>query len=138
MKKKISKGSSPAKTQNPNSLSIQASYEGPLPQANDYGRYEQICPGAADRILAMAENEQISQHKTLEKQQEHLHKMQEIGLKGEISEIRVGQILAFSIAVITIFVGAYTAMNGAEIAGGIIGVGGVTGLVLAFIKGRDK
>jgi len=34
------------------------SYEGPLPPSAEFGRYEEILPGAAERILAMAEREQ--------------------------------------------------------------------------------
>lgn len=33
---------------------------GPLPQARDFADYEQVLPGAAHRILKMAEREQIS------------------------------------------------------------------------------
>jgi len=34
------------------------SYEGPLPPSAEFGRYNEILPGAAERILAMAEREQ--------------------------------------------------------------------------------
>ncbi|MHB8129171.1 MAG: DUF2335 domain-containing protein [Mobilitalea sp.] len=39
-------------------------YEGPLPPASEFERYERVCPGAADRILSMAENEEAHRHRT--------------------------------------------------------------------------
>ena len=33
-------------------------HQGPLPAPDDLMKYERICPGAAERILKMAENEQ--------------------------------------------------------------------------------
>ncbi len=33
-------------------------YKGPIPSPEDFQKYNEILPGAADRILAMAENEQ--------------------------------------------------------------------------------
>lgn len=42
-------------------------HAGPLPDAETFARYDQILPGAADRILRMAENEQNARHKAQEK-----------------------------------------------------------------------
>ena len=58
-----------------------------------------------------------------EKEQGHQHEMEGKAVSGEICERRLGQILAFSIAVVTIFTGAYTAILGAEIAGGLSALG---------------
>lgn len=38
-------------------------HRGPLPQVEDFEGYERICPGAADRILTMAELQQQQAHK---------------------------------------------------------------------------
>lgn len=38
--------------------------QGPLPAANEFARYEEVCPGAAATILRMAEQEQLHRHKT--------------------------------------------------------------------------
>ena len=105
----------------------QALYTGPIPQPNHLEHYDKICPGAADRIISMAE-----------KEQSHQHSVEKDAIAGEISERRLGQLLAFGIAFATIGVGAYTGINGAEITGSFIGVGGVTGLAWIFIKGRDR
>jgi uncharacterized membrane protein len=41
-------------------------FQGPLPQSGDFAAYERTLPGAADRILKMAEN-QASHRQTLER-----------------------------------------------------------------------
>ena len=35
---------------------IEQSYQGPIPTASEFGRYEDVLPGAADRILKMSES----------------------------------------------------------------------------------
>lgn len=37
---------------------VKYSYQGPIPQAEELGRYNMIVPGAAERIIKMAEEEQ--------------------------------------------------------------------------------
>lgn len=39
-------------------LRIERTFIGPLPPPEDFAKYEQVMPGTADRILAMAEKEQ--------------------------------------------------------------------------------
>lgn len=62
-------------------------YEGPLPPASEFERYEQVCPGAADRILAMAENEEA-----------HRHHTEDRIVDSVIKQTKLGQIFAFTIA----------------------------------------
>lgn len=50
-------------------------YSGPLPACDDFARYEQVLPGAADRIMAMAEeglrqNGERIKNETIEKKAE--------------------------------------------------------------------
>lgn len=40
------------------SIIINQSHSGPLPVSSEFGRYEAVLPGSADRILSMAEREQ--------------------------------------------------------------------------------
>ena len=42
-------------------------YSGPIPEPDTFRRYEEVLPGAADRILIMAEKEQNSRHKINDK-----------------------------------------------------------------------
>ncbi len=49
-----------------------------------------------------------------------------------------GQIFGFIIALFTVGCGTYAAVSGAEIAGSLIGTGGVASLVAVFIHGRKS
>ena len=56
---------------------VESAWAGPLPPPNDVQAYENMLPGAADRILTLAEKQQDHGHRLIEKQQEHEHKMEE-------------------------------------------------------------
>jgi uncharacterized membrane protein len=43
------------------------SYSGPLPPASEVAKYEEVYPGAAERIISLAENVQKLQEKALDK-----------------------------------------------------------------------
>jgi uncharacterized membrane protein len=68
----------------------------------------------------------------------HRHTMEKLMIKYDAREVLVGQVLAFAIASITVVGGVYAAVNGANVAGSLIGLSGVTGLVSAFIIGRNQ
>jgi len=129
------KRSKPAKAQNTvlqqNSASQQQAvihqFSGPIPPPAVLREYNLILPDAANRIIKMAEDEAG-----------HRRRIEYKALTGDIWEGRIGQFLAFLIGIFTIGCGTYSAINGAELAGGIIGVGGVGSLVAAFIWGRKK
>ena len=66
-------------------------YSGPLPHPKILSGYEQILPGTADRIVAMAEREQ-----------EHRHNMQEKMIKTESRDSVGGMVCAFVLSVLCI------------------------------------
>jgi len=76
--------------------------------------------------------------KMAEKEQDHQHNLQKIGLNGEIWDARIGQILGFLIGFGALGYGSHTAIAGAEIAGSLIGVGGIGSLVAVFVYGRKQ
>jgi uncharacterized membrane protein len=100
-------------------------YSGPIPSAQELQRYEQVQPGLADRIVSMAE-----------KEQGHRHTIETTTMNLDFAEGKRGQIFAFLIGTGAIIVGGYCAIHGANIAGSIIGGGGVVGLVSVFVYGR--
>lgn len=102
-------------------------FSGPIPPPSFLKEYEEILPNAADRILTMAE-----------KQGEHRRFMEKTWLKLSNREVHFGQILGFLIGVIAIVAGAYTAINGAGISGGLLGTSGVVGLVTVFVVGSKQ
>lgn len=109
-----------------------AAFSGPIPPPDLLSGYESACPGAADRIIRMAEEEGV-----------HRRSVQKLVVDAQIEEVRSqfaeakrGQICAVVIAVAGLFAGAYTAVAGYQIAGSFLGVGGVGGIVTTFILGR--
>lgn len=110
----------------------ETSFSGPIPPPGILDKYNQILPGAADRILSMAEKEQGHR----QKMQEKLVDAQVTDINQERSERKLGQIFGFSIGVISIISGSVTAILGSPWAGGFIGSAGVAGLVSVFVLGR--
>lgn len=96
-------------------------------------RYERIYPGFADRILKLTEIEgahrRALESRSLEAQIKHQIRFD--------NEVKLGQILAFMIAITAILGGAYTAMKGHELSGAFISALGIGGIVTAFLNTRN-
>jgi hypothetical protein len=60
------------------------SYSGPLPRPDDFAAYERVLPGAADRILKMAEN-----------QAGHRQALERKAITGDLAKSMLGTILAY-------------------------------------------
>lgn len=100
------------------------SFSGPLPHPDILKKFNEAVPGAAERIIKMAE-EQASHRKELEKAVIH----------SNISRSKWGQILGFILALIGLIVACVVAIYGNAIAGGVIGVGTLVSLVSVFMYG---
>jgi len=110
------------------------SFSGPLPLPEVLGRYEAICRGSADRIIRVAEQEA-----------EHRRSLEQAVVRSEMEqeerrshERKRGQLCALIITLSAIAAGSYTAIHGQEIAGSIIGVGGIGSIVTTFLIGNKK
>jgi len=62
----------------------QTLYQGPIPPVADFAGYERILPGAADRILKMAEN-----------QAGHRQSLERRALTGDLVKAMMGTVLAY-------------------------------------------
>jgi len=87
-------------------VSQQVHYSGPLPPSTELDQYNQILPGAAERILAMAESEAKHRH-ALENQQ--LLNENDV-IKKTFSERRIGQMCGLFVGVFAIAAGVYAAV----------------------------
>jgi uncharacterized membrane protein len=65
-------------------LHQQTHFQGPLPRPEDFAAYERVLPGAADRILAMAEN-----------QATHRQGLERRAVTGDIIKSMMGTVLAY-------------------------------------------
>jgi uncharacterized membrane protein len=107
---------------------------GPLPHPEVLAGYDQICPGAADRVI-----------KQFEAEGEHRRSMERTGMEAskdamrrQYAEARWGQVCATLITLSFLGCGAYVALEGQPWAGSILGSLGLGSIVTRMIVGRDK
>ncbi len=105
----------------------QTSFSGPIPHPDTLHGYDLIIPGAAERILAMAEADA-----------KHQREIEMAALNAAKSEVRLGQWLGFIIGLAALGTSLTAIILDAEVVAGIIGGTTVVGLVSAFIFGRIK
>lgn len=103
---------------------IHASFSGPIPPPALLQKYDSIVPGAAERILKMAEL-----------QSSHRRELEKTVITSGIALSKWGQVLGFIIAIFGLCVAAFVAVYGNAFAGGAIGVGTLASLVGVFMYG---
>lgn len=113
----------------------EASFAGPIPPPDLLKGYEEVCPGAAQRIISMAEV-QSEHRRALEKQMGDAAVEE---MRSQFVENRRGQYLAAAIAFAFLIAGVYLAFEGnpwpGAIIGGIGGGGiGLPAIVAAFLR----
>lgn len=102
-----------------------ASFEGPMPPPAILEGYERLVPGAAERILAMAESDT-----------KHQHAIEFSALRAAEGEVKRGQIFAFIIGLAALLASMFALYMGSSVVAGIIGGTTVVGLVSVFVVGR--
>ena len=102
-------------------------HSGPLPRPEDVAAYEATCPGAADRIITMAE-----------KQASHRQELERAVVNSNISNERRGQWLAFATAVLFGGAGTYLIATGKSTEGLVAIIGPLVGLVAVYFRGVKK
>jgi uncharacterized membrane protein len=109
-------------------------HSGPLPTPEIFQKYDVILPGAAERIMRMAEGE--SAHRC--SMEVSILQEQSLSDVRRSAETKRGQIFGLIAVCCIVMLSAYALWLGMEKAA--IGLGGITivGLVTAFVKGREK
>ena len=95
------------------------SYRGIIPPPNAMEGYEKVCSGAADRILAMAENDLKHKHEIEIKEQASIVECRNKVLNSEISNFKRGQYFGFIIILIALIGGFYLVLNNQKIGGDV-------------------
>lgn len=98
---------------------------GPLPPPDILARYNQIIPGAAERILRMAEDDAL-----------HQRQMEQVALTARAREAARGQHYGLIIGVAALATSIVALLAGLEQAASVIGGTTVVGLVTVFVVGR--
>ncbi len=101
------------------------SYNGPLPAPEDFQQYEQVLPGAADRILSMAEK-QLSHRTDLEKSI----------VKENFKQSSAGQIIGGILALFCIVASFFLGIEGHDILAGVIASTTVIGVITVFVLNK--
>jgi uncharacterized membrane protein len=105
----------------PHGQELSVSYQGPLPTSREFAGYEQVLPGAADRILTITE-----------KEAEHRRENQDKLVNASIKYSGRGQLFALIISILSLIgigLSIYFSAPIASIAPAIIAI---TGLVSIF------
>jgi len=108
-------------------------FSGPLPPPKHLAEYEKIVPGAAERIILMAEREQEHIHKLEDEQQEMSQKI----VSADIKSSKRGEWFGFIIGVLGICGAVVSASYGYKTVSILLALAPLT-LSISFIYGRWK
>lgn len=107
---------------------VSTSFSGPLPPPVVLQQYNQIIPGAAERILKMAES-----------QSEHRRQLEQKVIASDIRNSRLGLLFGFVITMTAIVTGTFLILKtGNPVAGGLLSVGSIATLAGVFIYGSRQ
>lgn len=108
-------------------IAVSEQFSGPMPHPRHLREYDEILPGAAERILSMAE-----------RNLEHNVSMDRQVVNAEVADRKLGMLLGAGIFALLIF-GAFAALfvsDSAIVPGLFLGTAAIGGVV-AFIRGRN-
>jgi uncharacterized membrane protein len=101
-----------------------SAFSGPLPSPEVLKKFDEVVPGAAERIIKMAE-EQSTHRRSLEKGV----------IESDIIRSKWGQILGFIIAIFGLVVSTLISIYGNAATGALIGFTTIASLVSVFMYG---
>ena len=107
------------------STSYSESFAGPIPPPSVLEGYEHVLPGAAERILVMAET-----------QSRHRQELESIVVRGDISRARTGLISGLVLSLAFLCVAGLLIYSGHDWAGVTLGTADLAALVGVFVYGR--
>ena len=106
-------------------------FSGLVPHPDILAGYEKVCPGAAERIIKMAEN-----------QTAHRIELEKIVIDSNNKKAQNGQVFAFAITIVAIIAGSIVAIIGKNTAsyllGGILSGGTIVSVVGLFLYGKRE
>lgn len=108
----------------------QSHYSGPLPMPEDLAKYDQVVPGAAERIIRMAEEEM-----------KHRHENDNRMARSIIRTTVISIVFAFLSVIILSLIVFFALYSGYDKVAGVIAVGSiaaVAGVFIFFKKSKDK
>ena len=125
----------------PSGVLVQASWSGPLPPPGALQQYDAVAPGAANRILVMAENVQqheIDLEKAASAREDMTLSLADKTLTSDVSQSKRGLWFAFIIALLVIGLGAFLIFLGKEILGLAVTLTPLAALAGLFVYGTES
>lgn len=107
------------------SLFKEERFSGPIAHPNHLRAYEEIVPGSAERIIAMAE-----------KGMEHNQKMDAEFLQANVNDTKMGRWFGFGALMALIVAALWTGLAGHTVLAGLFLGAGALGTVGVFVRGR--
>lgn len=123
-----------SKRQKATIVKIETTHIGPIPSPDAIREYEEVVPGSAERIIAMAERQ--GDHRR--RQEQVVLDAQTKNMENMRKERRLGQIFAFLVVMAVLSVVCYAIKEGLTTVACVLGGGTLISLVTVFIKGRSK
>jgi uncharacterized membrane protein len=127
-------GTSPQGEQEHAQALVAFGYSGPIPSPEALERYEEVLPGAADRILSMAER-QASHRQSLETADELTVRT---AIAGESRRSNLGLWLGASVSVFLTACGTFLVFEGHDWAGASIIISTIASVVGVFVYGTQS
>lgn len=118
------------------SMIVSEMHQGPLPPAKTLAGYEKVLPGAAERVMRMAEKEQEHRHEMQKDRQQKNLELQNKAVTEQLQINKIGQKYGFVIALIVLILAGVMAIMGHEaVALALVGID-VVSLAAIFVVGR--
>lgn len=108
-----------------NDRNVSISYADLIPPASILMEYEELLPGSAERLIRMAEQEQM-----------HRHRLETESIEQDAKASRVGQTVTILVIACSVAAGIYLSLQNAEFAGAVIGGLGVLAPLITYFAYR--
>lgn len=108
-------------------IEVNQEFSGPIPPPHLLDQYNQIVPGAAERILSMAE-----------RQSAHRLELEKQVIASDIKKSERGQVFGLVVATVGLVLAFTLGMTGHQVAAGIIGGADIVSLAAIFVYGRRQ
>lgn len=102
-------------------------FSGPLPPPTILEQYNKVVPGAAERILKMAEE-----------QSAHRRSLEQKVISSDVLNAKLGMLFGFIIGLVAILAGVYIVVIDKNNQGYFLSLGAIAALVGVFVYGRKK
>ena len=118
------------------SLIVAETHNGPLPPARTLAGYEKVLPGAAERVMQMAEREQAHRHQMQVTQQKFEADLQTKAITEQLEINKTGQRYGFIISLVVLALAGVMAFTGHEVLALTLAGIDLVGLAAVFVVGR--